>query len=129
MKNLPTLILVFNIIILTGITNKSYASGATYSKTPKAIKIDTTLSRRQLKRLPKNTFEMGMRDAKKYYKPRYRGEIHNPNNPNNWRIDTDPAYKNGYILMAKQKVSLRNTIITYGIIIGIGLPVLYLTTQ
>lgn len=104
MKNLPTLIIVFNILILTGITNRSYASEATYSKTPKEIKTDTTLSRRQLKRLPKNTFEMGMRDAKKYYKPRYHGEIHNPNNPNNWRIDTDPAYKNGYIQIGRAHV-------------------------
>ena len=72
---------------------------------------------------------MGMRDAKKYYKPRYHGEIHNPNNPNNWRIDTDPAYKNGFILRAKQKVKLRRTLIFEALVIGIGGQVLYLTTQ
>lgn len=90
---------------------------------------DTVLSKRALRRLPKNSFEMGMRDAKKYYKPRYKGNILQAKNPNNFRIYNDPAYKNGYIMGAKEKVRLRRTWLVACGIFGIGLPVLNYATQ
>ena len=89
---------------------------------------DTVLSKRALRRLPKNSFEMGMRDAKKYYKPRYKGNILQAKNPNNFRIYNDPAYKNGYIMGAKEKVRLRRAWLVACGIFGI-LPVLNYATQ
>ena len=90
---------------------------------------DTVLSKRALRRLPKNSFEMGMRDAKKYYKPRFKGNIHQAKNPNNFRIYNDPAYKNGYIMGAKEKVGSQIAWLIACGIFGVGLPVLNFATQ
>jgi len=93
------------------------------------ISKDTTSSKRALRRLPKNSFEMGMHDAKKYYKPRFKGNIHQAKNPNNFRIYNDPAYKNGYIMGAKEKVGSQIAWLIACGIFGVGLPVLNFATQ
>ena len=96
-----------NLSLLTGVNNP--------------ISKDTTSSKRALRRLPKNSFEMGMRDAKKYYKPRFKGNILQAENPNNFRINTDAAYKNGYIMGAKEKIrSRRKWLLAFGLF-GVGL--------
>ena len=95
-----------NLSLLTGVNNP--------------VSEDTTPSKRALRRLPKNSFEMGMHDAKKYYKPRFKGNILQAENPNSFRINRDAAYKNGYIVGAKEKVRSRRRLLAFGIF-GAGL--------
>ena len=65
------------------------------------------------------TFELGMQDAKKYYKLRYHKVANNPKNPNNMLLTQDVAYNSGYLWgIQKKHDKLRLVIITFSILIA-----------
>lgn len=65
------------------------------------------------------TFELGMQDAKKYYRLRYHKVANNPKNPNNMLLTQDVAYNSGYLWgIQKKHDKLRLVIITFSILIA-----------
>lgn len=68
------------------------------------------------------TFELGMHDAKKYYRLRYHKVAQNPKNPNNLLLTQDPAYNSGYLWgIQKKHNKLHLVIMTFSIIIAVPL--------
>lgn len=68
------------------------------------------------------TFELGMRDAKKYYRIRFKRVAENPKNPNNILLTKDPAYSSGYYWgIQKKHKKLTRYLIVFGVLVAIPL--------
>lgn len=64
---------------------------------------DSTLQKKRDKLRFDPTFELGMRDAKKYYRIRNHWVTQNENNPNNHLLTEDRAYQSGYAWIVQKK--------------------------
>jgi len=69
------------------------------NETPK----DSTLKKKRDGLRFDPTFELGMRDAKKYYRIRNHWATQNEKNPNNHLLSEDPAYHSGYVWIVQKK--------------------------